>query len=774
VSERAAWPAEVFEAPLLRGLDGAARALLSAAGRLHTLPPAHALFDADDRGDGFFVVVRGAVELHSSCEGAATHDTVRRLEAGESFGEEASLGLPRRARAVTTTSTLVAEIPTALFRRGAGRSERSGAQRLWDRELRTLRRVATRDLLQESLLGGLGPDDLDRLLDAARHETHARGDQIFEVGASATEAYLVADGLVALQTVAGKGTDDAVTVHGHRGRGDLFGDTECANGRYTVRAVAMGATRVMAVPSAVLHGVLARNPQLHARVRRMADERRASRAGVVAQAALRTTRHAFQDLYRMQVARSLLVIDQDTCVRCGHCAWSCAQVHGTSRLVRRGETVVARLTHTLDDGPRSLLLPNACQHCTDPVCMTDCPTGAIERGQAGEVFITDALCTGCGNCAKACPWENIRLAPRPALKETGSEGSVTLGPDVAIKCDLCRDYDGPACVRGCPTASIMRIDPSRELVEVAEVSRSPAAVAAQPPARDGRGSRALASGLAAVALCCVAAIALGLAAWGLRNHEAGLWSPGVGPGADAGWVALVALVGLLGHAIPKRCVKLWTRRRETSTARPTHVRSLVRPFVRVHVGLGVVGLAAAIMHAGPRMPSGVAGSLYLTWLMLCGLGLWGAFAYRVLPAALGRLEREGALPEDLPRRREALVDRMHRELSGRSDLVKTVADRVLLPYARAPWGALALVLCRRSLAAEQARLRGRVAAMLQGRGADKLHGVDALIRTVVEQRALPARRLLHAALRGWLLPHIMLTGIVVVLAVVHVVAMGGR
>ncbi|MEM7587818.1 MAG: histidine kinase, partial [Acidobacteriota bacterium] len=52
-----------------------------------------------------------------------------------------------------------------------------------------------------------------------------------------------------------------------------------------------------------------------------------------------------------------------------------------------------------------------------------------------------------------------------------------------------------------------------------------------------------------------------------------------------------------------------------------------------------------------------------------------------------RLEREGALPEDLRRERESLLDRLHRELSGRSDMVKRAARVVLLPYALCRWGA---------------------------------------------------------------------------------------
>lgn len=750
-----AWPEAVFDAPLLRGLDDAARAIVGAAGRLHVLEPGALLFDVGDRGDGFFVLVRGTVELRSQREGETV--VARQVTPGESFGDEASLALPRRAAAVATTAGLVAEIPTALFRRGAGRS---GATGVWERELRALRRAATRDLLGESGLGGgLGRDDLDRLLDAARHQVYPRGERIFEVGDLSAEAHLVADGLVALQRVEpGEDGDEVVAARAYLARGDVFGEDDPVGASRRVRAVAQGATRVVGFPGEVIRDVLARNPEVAERLRRRTAERLEAQQRVVGQAAMRSTRHAFHDLYRLQVARSLLVIDNETCVRCGHCAWSCTQVHGESRLVRRGETIVARLREAPEQEPRSLLMPTACQHCVDPVCMSDCPTGAIERGPDAEVFIKEALCTGCGNCAKACPWENIRLAPRSA--PTRAEG---VSADVAIKCDLCRDYDGPACVLACPTGSIFRVEPSREVADVAEALGCDVAV-----------TRARARlQVAPFVLSVVGAVALGTTLWAVRHHAAGVWSPGRGVALGAGWVALVALLGLLAHALPKRLVRVWMRRRRAAGALdPSRARSLVRPFVSVHVGLGLVGLCAAIVHAGSRLPSGVAGSLYLTWLMLCGLGLWGALAYRLLPSALARIERAGDLPEDLPRHREALVDRLHRELSGRSALVKTVADRVLLPYARASWGALALVGTRRSLAQEQACVRARVEAMLQGRGADKLHGLDALVGTAVELRALPARRLLHGALRGWLLPHVMLTGIVVVLATVHVAAMG--
>ncbi len=135
---------------------------------------------------------------------------------------------------------------------------------------------------------------------------------------------------------------------------------------------------------------------------------------MVAGAAANATQHVFRDLYRLQVARSLLVIDLECCVRCGHCAWACSEMYGVARLVRRGDKVVARVDgHGEAGAPQHLMLPNSCQHCENPSCMVGCPTGAIGRDPGGEVFIREELCTGCGACAKACPWDNIQMAPRP-------------------------------------------------------------------------------------------------------------------------------------------------------------------------------------------------------------------------------------------------------------------------------------------------------------------------------------------------------------------------
>jgi Fe-S-cluster-containing dehydrogenase component len=538
----------------------------------------------------------------------------------------------------------------------------------------------------------------------------------------------------------------------------------------------MGDCHLMSMSAEALRTLADRNPGLLPRLRRIAVDRRAVQKHVVGGAATHTTQHVFKDLYRMQMARSLLVIDQDTCVRCGHCAWTCAEVHdGVSRLVRRGDKVVTRLAQH-GEGPRSLLLPNSCQHCKNPACMIDCPTGAIGRDLGGEVFIRPELCTGCGNCAKACPWENIQMAPRPRTV-AASAGTVAvptskMSEDLAVKCDLCRAWDGPACVQACPTASIFRLDPTRDVAEVAALLAEPAA--GGPRAKPSRGSHVT---------VCVGIVALGLGVLAWRMQAAGLWRPGAGVGLAAGWSAAVVMLLLVAHALPKRWPRLWLRERVRASAvrraveaetPPVSPRSKMRPLVVVHVGLGLGAMVAVVAHAGSRVSLSVGGLLHLSFWTVAGLGLLGTCVYRYGPRALGRLEREGMLPEDFAGHREALTDRLYRDLSGRSELCKTIAARVAVPYSRSVLGPLRLLLSRRSLAAEERRLRASIETMLQGRGHDKLEGLGELVRTVVELRALPVRAALTGMLRGWLPLHMLLTGVLGVLLLAHVVTMGGR
>jgi Fe-S-cluster-containing dehydrogenase component len=96
--------------------------------------------------------------------------------------------------------------------------------------------------------------------------------------------------------------------------------------------------------------------------------------------------------------QNLLLIDLDSCTRCGDCVRACINTHddGYSRLFL--------------DGPRfdRFLVPSACRLCLNPSCMIGCPVGSIQRGSNGQIEIRD-WCIGCSLCARQCPYDSIQM-----------------------------------------------------------------------------------------------------------------------------------------------------------------------------------------------------------------------------------------------------------------------------------------------------------------------------------------------------------------------------
>ena len=147
-----------------------------------------------------------------------------------------------------------------------------------------------------------------------------------------------------------------------------------------------------------------------------------------------------------------MLIDLDLCTRCDDCVRACAAAHQNNpRFLRSGP----QFSH--------YMVANACMHCTDPVCMIGCPTGAISRNTAGgEVTINDQTCIGCGTCANNCPYDAIRM-----VEIRDRKGNVLLDEQSAApirkatKCDLCAEQlGGPACQRACPHAALQRTNMS--------------------------------------------------------------------------------------------------------------------------------------------------------------------------------------------------------------------------------------------------------------------------------------------------------------------------
>ena len=147
---------------------------------------------------------------------------------------------------------------------------------------------------------------------------------------------------------------------------------------------------------------------------------------------------------------STMMIDLDRCTRCDDCVRACAAAHDNNpRFIRHGKTY------------ENIMVANACMHCSDPVCMIGCPTGAIHRNeQGGQIVVNDVTCIGCGTCANSCPYNNIRMVEiRNNNGEIVHDSSSQKTLIKATKCDLCQDQlGGPACERACPHDALKRID----------------------------------------------------------------------------------------------------------------------------------------------------------------------------------------------------------------------------------------------------------------------------------------------------------------------------
>jgi Pyruvate/2-oxoacid:ferredoxin oxidoreductase delta subunit len=366
------------------------------------------------------------------------------------------------------------------------------------------------------------------------------------------------------------------------------------------------------------------------------------------------------------------------------------------------------------------------------------------------VFIREELCTGCGACAKGCPWDNIRMAPRSARLE----GTALSTPgQVAVKCDLCRDREGgPACVAVCPAQAIARVSPGDVLVDVRDAlggeGRKRAHAARVMPRPVPAWPFALGATIIAASVVVVP-----------RPPDPASRTTALTTGLLAG----VLFLWLLAYAVVKRLRRArWIAQLFSST------RPAARWAYIAHLALGALAVGAVFTHAGLRAPPNAAGALAVAFWGLAISGALGAIAYGFLPARLSRIERGGALPEDLARKGVELDERAFRELTGRTELTKTIYSRILHPYAASRLGPALLVASGASLGEERQRLRERIDRTLAGRGQGKLEGLDALVKNAVEQRALFAQRALSGALRAWLPVHVALAAIALVLFVLHV------
>ncbi len=136
----------------------------------------------------------------------------------------------------------------------------------------------------------------------------------------------------------------------------------------------------------------------------------------------------------------IIVADETRCLACKQCVIECALAHSeadsVAEAIAGGVPLQSRIRVEPTDAGATA---TQCRHCAEAPCIEACPVDAITREGDGPVLIDAETCVGCKKCVKACPYDSIEMAVVGRL---------------AIKCDLCKDQSGPACVAGCPTQAL--------------------------------------------------------------------------------------------------------------------------------------------------------------------------------------------------------------------------------------------------------------------------------------------------------------------------------
>lgn len=440
----------------------------------------------------FCIVLKGCVEAFEGAEKITSY------QAGDFFGlMEAKRALPRAARLVAAPEAYVFFVPRHQIRY----IEHNAPARalLAARAKEEVWRVMAAQL---DLFKGLQPRFIAELIERSEILFYDKaGIVIVKQGTTGDSFYVVRDGFVKVVQHRDDGGD---RVLAYLRPGEFFGEMALLN-EVTREASVLtaGKTELVKIDRAEFRDLCTQYPEIEQRVRAVAEKRH--------QASQHVPRALSAQLERWGQgyiqADALLVMDLELCVKCDLCVKACETLHGESRLIRRGMQL------------GKYLVPSACRHCDDPLCMFACPTGAINRRPEGEIYVQYDLCVGCGACAIACPYDNIAMIETKTFDAAqrqkqmifpdreffrpfaaagddaqvgwlqrvglwrGASHNATPPPPAAepdpahpipprypIKCDLCDGLPYMGCVHACPTGAAIRVDPRTILKQTGAVS----------------------------------------------------------------------------------------------------------------------------------------------------------------------------------------------------------------------------------------------------------------------------------------------------------------
>jgi len=358
------------------------------------------------------------------------------LEQGDIFGEGSALSrYPIATDIVAVSDAKCLLIRTPALRSMLDRPELASFKALFDDRYR--QRALRSHFTRVGLFKGLDEAVLDRLIQEVELVTFKPGKLIVDQGSNADAFYLIRGGYVKVGVKMGGGSLAATYLR----KGDWVGETAVLlDEPWPFSLTALEHVELVKLARDRVKTILKEFPDVEGRLWETMTGRLKQVGHAVAKPLGAQPLQFAMDSGLIH-GESVLLINLETCTRCDECVRACADAHdGEPRFVREGLKF------------RNFSVPIACYQCTDPVCMIGCPTGAITRPLGTlEVTINKDTCIGCENCARRCPWQNIKMVPfeKTAVNQKGL---------LASKCDLCVDRnDGPACVQMCPHGAAIRV-----------------------------------------------------------------------------------------------------------------------------------------------------------------------------------------------------------------------------------------------------------------------------------------------------------------------------
>ncbi|MDR0426799.1 MAG: 4Fe-4S binding protein [Clostridiales bacterium] len=135
-----------------------------------------------------------------------------------------------------------------------------------------------------------------------------------------------------------------------------------------------------------------------------------------------------------------IYVREEWCLGCHLCEYYCALAdRGGKDMARQLKGIKIKPRIRIEEG-KEVCFAVSCRHCTEPLCVKSCLTGAIKKEGAGVVTVDREKCVSCYTCILVCPYGALSPAERGTVQ----------------KCELCAEKPGgPACVGHCPNGAIV-------------------------------------------------------------------------------------------------------------------------------------------------------------------------------------------------------------------------------------------------------------------------------------------------------------------------------